>query len=139
MKIQVALFFIVLGNIFAANPPTEVVVITSVVCGRCKAFALKDLKTLVAAPEYESTLKLTMLPTAHFSQKKSEKGEYSYTHRFGADKVVECFYQFCANGLFSNDRALKFYTHHSNRKWGATIKQSAAQFFSLFLHFKIRR
>ena len=132
MKVQIFLIFIVLGNAFtvlAANPPTEVVVITSVVCGRCKVFASSDLKQLVAAQEYESTVKLTMLPTAHLRQTKAANGEFTYTHNFGADKVTECFYHFCANGLFSNDRALKFYTHLTNRKW-TTIQKSSAQFFT---------
>ena len=129
MKVQVVLILLALGNIIAANPPTEVVVITSVVCGRCKALASRDLKDLVKVKDYDKLIKLTILPTAHLRQTKSNTGQYTYTHSFGADKVTECFYQFCANGLFSNDRAIKFYTHHASRRTG-TIQESAALFFT---------
>jgi hypothetical protein len=111
-----------------AVAPYNVLVLESSACGNCAYFNSRDIKQMTDIENYQSVVNMQVIPAVHLKRTKVE-GKWVYTHYFGAEFFTKASYQMCANGLYSNDRALKWGAF-SNLNRRTAIADNAKAFFT---------
>jgi hypothetical protein len=106
--LYMCLIILLFNILLCKDPPTSVIVIESAACGNCKYFNIRNIKHILSRINYEEVVKVSLLPAAHLNQAVLPDGTFKYTHKYGDDSLKKSLAQFCANGLYSNDIALKW-------------------------------
>lgn len=121
---------IILSLLAAANclPPTNVLIIESSVCERCKTFNTL-LPVLLNVPEFEKLVDWSIIKTVHLKEERAKDNSFIYTHQYGEEFLLKAKVQHCANKLYPNIVSLKWAAHEAINKSKAPFNLLVKEFF----------
>lgn len=109
-------------------PPTNVLIIESSVCGRCKYFN-SLIPRLLSITEFDKLVDWSVIQPVHLREQKNKDNTYTYTHAFGDEFLLKAKVQHCVNKLYSNLISLKWAAHEATNKSKLTLQELVKEFF----------